>query len=100
METVAMRFHCPDELGRMLMLNAGDDACEVQARHASPAQTSSYPQEPPSPPHPPSIPPPPTHTHLALKYPPLPTLTPHAAPSSAPAFTASPSFPPQGTLEP
>jgi len=30
METVAMRFHCPDELGRMLMLNAGDDACEVQ----------------------------------------------------------------------
>mmetsp|Transcript_27667 Transcript_27667/g.84345 ORF Transcript_27667/g.84345 Transcript_27667/m.84345 type:complete len:340 (-) Transcript_27667:643-1662(-) len=30
METVAMHFHCPDELGEMLTLAAGDDACDVK----------------------------------------------------------------------
>jgi len=30
METVAMHFHCSDELGRMLPLEAGDDAAKVK----------------------------------------------------------------------
>jgi len=30
METVAMHFHCPPQLGKLLLLHAGDDAAEVQ----------------------------------------------------------------------
>ena len=30
METVAMHFHCPPALGKLLLLHAGDDAAEVQ----------------------------------------------------------------------
>jgi|TARA_B100000524_G_scaffold130515_1_gene64579 ADP-ribose pyrophosphatase len=30
METTAMHFHCKDELGKLLMLHAGDDAAEVR----------------------------------------------------------------------
>jgi hypothetical protein len=51
-----MHFHCPDELGRMLTLTAGDDACEVQARINCASAPASRSHTPLPKPHAPGLP--------------------------------------------